>query len=89
MVKFVLVVDDFRRQGIATRLILACRERWPDLQLSLPISKVGLALYRKLQTPPTPEEWSNQRFITQFLEEGGTREQLEELARKSHESLLS
>jgi GNAT superfamily N-acetyltransferase len=81
LVKFVLVTDDARRRGIGSRLIEACRERWPDLVLSAPISEAGLGLYRKLQ-PPVPEDVFNAAFIEQFLAAGGTRELLEQLARK-------
>jgi hypothetical protein len=47
--EFVLVPDHFRRRGFATRLIEACRERWPDLVLSGPISEEGAALRESLQ----------------------------------------
>jgi hypothetical protein len=30
----ILVFDDVRRQGIATALVEACRERWPNIELS-------------------------------------------------------
>ena len=29
---YVLVRDEFRRGGVATALVAACRERWPNLQ---------------------------------------------------------
>jgi GNAT superfamily N-acetyltransferase len=53
-VKYILVTDEYRREGIATRLIEACRERWPDLILTRPVSRAGLALYRKTQAPLGP-----------------------------------
>jgi GNAT superfamily N-acetyltransferase len=88
LVKFVLVADDSRQQGIATRLIQACQKRWANLDLGAATSRAGLALYRKLQPPPTPEDYFNKAFIRRFLKDGGTREQLEALAREYHESLL-
>lgn len=42
---FIFVVDHMRRQGIATALVRACRERWPDLWVSnLAISEAGEGL---------------------------------------------
>jgi GNAT superfamily N-acetyltransferase len=41
-IKFLLVADAERRKGIATRLIEASCERWPDAELSPPISAPGL-----------------------------------------------
>jgi GNAT superfamily N-acetyltransferase len=81
-IKFVLVVDDERRQGIATRLIEACRERWPTIQLSPPISAAGAGLYRKLRPPPRAEDWFNEDFIRRQLAAGVTREELDQLARR-------
>src|SRR5689334_10796146 len=66
VVTFVLVVDDCRRRGIATRLIEECRKRWPDLNLTGPTSSTGLALYRKLQPPAAPENYFNAGFIRRF-----------------------
>ncbi len=45
---YVLVVDDCRRRGIATALIAACRERWPDIRLTDAISDAGEALLDSL-----------------------------------------
>jgi GNAT superfamily N-acetyltransferase len=87
--KFVLVSDEYRREGIATRLIEACRERWPDLSLTRPVSRAGLALYRRFQSPRPPEDTFTKRFIKRFLQGGGTREQLEQLACDQHEAWLA
>lgn len=38
---FVLVVDDERRKGIATKLLAECEKRWPDIQMTKPTSKAG------------------------------------------------
>jgi hypothetical protein len=45
---FVLVVDDERGKGLATKLVLACLHRWPNMKLSDGISEAGKALYRKI-----------------------------------------
>jgi len=44
---YIVVVDDSRQKGLTSRVVEACRERWPDIELSLPNSEVGEALYRK------------------------------------------
>ena len=38
---FMLVADQWRSRGIATQLVAACVEKWPDLRFSEPISKMG------------------------------------------------
>ena len=43
---FILVADQWRRQGVATSLITACRIRWPALQLTGPMDKAGEGLLR-------------------------------------------
>jgi GNAT superfamily N-acetyltransferase len=48
-ITYVLVADDKRRQGIATKLIRACRERWPGLWLTEVCSEAGTALVKKLE----------------------------------------
>ena len=87
--KFVLVSDEYRREGIATRLVVACRERWPDLSLTRPVSRAGMALYRKFQGLRSPEDTFSRSYITRFFKKGGTREQLEQRAREKHQAWLA
>ena len=49
----------------------------------------GLALFRKMQPPPAPEDVFTKAYIERFLKEGGTHEQLEQQARDFHEGLLA
>lgn len=44
LLEFVLVADQHRETGIASRLVQACLERWPDLDLGAAISEEGDAL---------------------------------------------
>lgn len=53
MLDYVLVRDEHRRRGYATRLIQACESRWPDLLLTEPISEAGAGLVAKLN----PDTW--------------------------------
>lgn len=46
IVVHVFVVDDMRRRGIGITLIEACRERWPDIQLTGAISEAGEGLLK-------------------------------------------
>jgi hypothetical protein len=61
----VLVLDDYRREGIATHLIEACRQQWPDIQWS-GVTEGGEALQdafsrmtpeRKAQVRRPVEQW--------------------------------
>lgn len=88
-IEFVLVADDARRRGIATRLIEACRERWPDARLSLPISPAGLALYKKVRPRPAPESVFGPEFIAAQRAAGVTRRELERLALEHDDQLAS
>ena len=47
---FILVPDQCRRRGYATRLIAVCEQMWPDLELSEAISPEGEALLASLPT---------------------------------------
>ena len=38
---FMLVADQWRSRGIASHLMAACLEKWPDLEFSDPISQAG------------------------------------------------
>jgi GNAT superfamily N-acetyltransferase len=38
---FILVADQWRTRGIASRLLAACVEKWPNLEFSEPISDYG------------------------------------------------
>src|SRR5262245_51554342 len=59
--KYIIVADDQRREGIATRLVEAIRARWPGVSLGQPISRAGAALWRKFRPPPQPEHGSGRR----------------------------
>ena len=50
-VEYVLVRDELRRTGVATRLIKACRQRWPTIKLTGAISPAGEALLASLDLP--------------------------------------
>jgi GNAT superfamily N-acetyltransferase len=41
---FILVLEGYRRHGVATALVRACRERWPGLWLTPGITEDGWAL---------------------------------------------
>jgi hypothetical protein len=49
MLDFVLVPDQFRRCGYATKLIAACEARWPNLELTEAISEAGEGLLGALE----------------------------------------
>jgi hypothetical protein len=44
LIKFVLVADDSRERGVATRLVEACRERWPGAGLTPAVTRSGSIL---------------------------------------------
>lgn len=48
-VEFILVPDQCRRQGYATKLLEYCFQQWPDLQLTDGINEAGEALVAKFQ----------------------------------------
>lgn len=50
---FVLVRDDHRRQGVATDLVRACRERWPGLKMDA-VSDAGEAFLASLEGRKSP-----------------------------------
>jgi GNAT superfamily N-acetyltransferase len=87
-VRSVLVHDEYRRQGIATRLIEACRERWSDLRLSPPTSAAGLELYWKCVTALPLEEAAPWEKIEEWLMGGLSRTEVIQRARDDHESRL-
>jgi len=89
LIKFVLVVDDARNEGVASRLIEACRGRWPDAKLSLPISAAGARLYRKFVPPPRAEDMYNEDFIQAQLAAGVPRETLDQMARQEFDALIA
>jgi GNAT superfamily N-acetyltransferase len=56
--RFILVADQWRSKGIATRLMAACVEKWPHIEFTAPISKTGeRAVNRAVrdQSRPLPE----------------------------------
>lgn len=54
-VNFLLVADQWRSRGIASRLLAACVEKWPDLIFSDPISRNGeKAVARAIQDRDRP-----------------------------------
>ena len=44
----IVVADAWRRQGIATKIIRACQERWPGLQTTSVMGAEGEGLLRKV-----------------------------------------
>lgn len=48
---FVLVADQERRKGVASKLLAECTERWPGIRLTEPISKGGRALAKRFGDP--------------------------------------
>ena len=46
---FLNVIDQHRRQGVATALVHACTEQWPDILLTEAISKAGRGLLKSLE----------------------------------------
>ena len=49
VVEFILVPDQCRRRGYATKLLEFCYEQWPRLQLTDGVSEAGEALVEKFQ----------------------------------------
>lgn len=52
VLEYILVSDKERRAGVATRLVKACRKRWPRILLTSAISKGGSVLLKHLNLPP-------------------------------------
>ncbi|MCP4592561.1 MAG: GNAT family N-acetyltransferase [bacterium] len=50
-VNYILVGDAWRRQGIARKLVDACRERWPRLLYTSPMSDEGRAFVETMWEP--------------------------------------
>ena len=46
VLNFILVTDQYRRQGVDWQFIQACKQRWPDIWLTNAISSEGEALLR-------------------------------------------
>lgn len=51
---YVLVADPRRRQGIATALVAAARERWPGIFVTEGVTPAGEALFDSLPDTPPP-----------------------------------
>jgi GNAT superfamily N-acetyltransferase len=80
----ILVWDPCRGQGVATAIIEACKERWPDLHLSRPISRAGYGLYLKTAPEFPPDECISWEKIESYLVHGLSREEVKKIARKDH-----
>ena len=52
---FILVADDWHRRGIATKLISACRERWPQLMFAKAVNPVAVRLLKTIDQPTAQE----------------------------------
>lgn len=87
MIWFVLVADDSRRRGVATRLVRACRERWPDAQLTPAISAAGKRLCDNFPEPVVPEDVFSSNEIERLLNSGKSREEIRVLAREAMKAL--
>ena len=48
-VEFILVPDQCRKRGYATKLLEFCFQKWPELQLTDGINEAGKALAAKFQ----------------------------------------
>lgn len=56
-VEFILVPDNLRGRGYATRLLAACRKKWQKVVLTVAISEGGEALDRiMMERPPCPDD---------------------------------
>jgi len=49
IIEFVHTLPQFQRQGVATRLVKACFERWPTAVVTDGISDAGRALVEKIE----------------------------------------
>ncbi len=85
VMEYVLVDDERRRRGIAKALIVASRERWPGLYLNIAINPAGLALARHFEPRMRPEDVFPREAIARFLQDGLTREQIDDLAEKAQD----
>ena len=57
LMNFMLVADQWRSRGIASQMMAACVEKWPDLVFSDPISRDGEKAVKravKEQQKPVP-----------------------------------
>lgn len=55
VLEFIFVVDQYRRRGIAKRLVKACQRRWSNLMLTPAISEEGEHLLRSLHRSAKPK----------------------------------
>jgi hypothetical protein len=85
IVEQILVDDERRREGIASALVAACQQRWPGLYLNIGTNPGGQALIRKFQPRMKPEDVFTPQAIEQFLKDGLTPEQIDDLAQKTQE----
>jgi GNAT superfamily N-acetyltransferase len=56
---FILVMEGYRRHGVATALVKACRQRWPALWLTPGITDDGWALKAALRRKGIPDGGSS------------------------------
>lgn len=88
IISFVLVVDDYRCQGVGTQLVAAAQQRWPNARLGQPTGVAGLALFRKMSPPAQAEDLYSEDFIDLAIREGLTREALDTIAQELLDSRL-
>jgi hypothetical protein len=73
---FVLVADDCRRKGVASKLIRACLDRWPKIQSSGGISEGGKALCKRFWKPRPIEEILTPEALPAARAEGFSDEEI-------------
>jgi GNAT superfamily N-acetyltransferase len=83
---YVQVADASRRRGVATRLVRAIRERWPEAKLTPPISKAGQRLHAKFVAPLEPEDIFNRQALKRFRAQGMSRDDILRFARGDGEA---
>lgn len=56
LLNFMLVADQWRGRGIASSMMAACVEKWPDLEFSTPISRGGAKAIDRVMRQQTADD---------------------------------